>query len=342
MPDSDPTKSKSSSAADTTRLARLEAIARARRVEEAKATALGNRSNARGGPRGRPSPTPAPSSAPIPVARPMSSSTPIRDEGARIAARIGADNVNPIPVPGGAKPPRRITPNVLADPKPDVTDVSSQGRVSGRVDALLKMLYEPQSLSASEPVTPASTPAPDVLLNKNNEPIVKVTLGDDTTTHRLSDLDKVLAEGETPQDYVQRVLSRRDFPDSVKRTENRIEALAPDAVPPIQSFIAALEKEGLKVDVRETARPQERQEWLFQQGRSRKGQIVTWTTTSDHSNRRAIDIFINGDSTGSDPGYEKAWEIAKRLGIDAIGANDPGHFAVPMGAPAKQGTSPRP
>ena len=44
-------------------------------------------------------------------------------------------------------------------------------------------------------------------------------------------------------------------------------------------FLRIAEEEGLPVLVTETYRTQERQEYLYEQGRSRPGQVVTWTKT---------------------------------------------------------------
>ena len=42
--------------------------------------------------------------------------------------------------------------------------------------------------------------------------------------------------------------------------------------------------------ITETYRSQERQNYLYAQGRTRSGNIVTWTRTSNHSGRLAWDI----------------------------------------------------
>lgn len=45
-----------------------------------------------------------------------------------------------------------------------------------------------------------------------------------------------------------------------------------------------------KIRVTEGYRSQKRQSWLYDQGRNRKGKIVTWTRKSKHIQRIAIDI----------------------------------------------------
>jgi len=56
-------------------------------------------------------------------------------------------------------------------------------------------------------------------------------------------------------------------------------------------------KAGIKnIFITETYRSQERQKYLYAQGRTRPGQIVTWTLDSNHKSRLAWDIGC-GSST---------------------------------------------
>ena len=52
-------------------------------------------------------------------------------------------------------------------------------------------------------------------------------------------------------------------------------------------FMAKCKEAGLNVLITETYRSQERQDYLYQQGRSRAGKVVTWTHSSRHTSRRA-------------------------------------------------------
>lgn len=71
---------------------------------------------------------------------------------------------------------------------------------------------------------------------------------------------------------------------------------------------------GRKPVVLETFRTQARQDWLYAQGRTRKGRIVTWTTRSKHTERIACDI---GFSVLGTMGYwdapEAAWQYYGHL-----------------------------
>lgn len=55
-------------------------------------------------------------------------------------------------------------------------------------------------------------------------------------------------------------------------------------------LMAACKEKGLDIKIVETYRPQERQDWLYEQGRTRSGSIVTWTKKSQHTERNAVDF----------------------------------------------------
>lgn len=82
-------------------------------------------------------------------------------------------------------------------------------------------------------------------------------------------------------------------------------------------FLAECEKQGLKVLVTETYRTQARQNELYEQGRTKPGNVVTWTKNSRHTNRRAWDICqnIKGKEYSDTGFFKRCGEIAKDLGI---------------------------
>lgn len=68
--------------------------------------------------------------------------------------------------------------------------------------------------------------------------------------------------------------------------------------------------------ITETFRSQERQDYLYAQGRTRPGQIVTWTKSSNHKSRLAWDIAISPPKTLYDNAtLSMVGAIAKKLGI---------------------------
>ena len=72
-----------------------------------------------------------------------------------------------------------------------------------------------------------------------------------------------------------------------------ISALTPQAQKACNLFMAKCKSAGLNVLITETYRSQERQSYLYKQGRTRSGQVVTWTLNSRHTSRRAWDICKN-------------------------------------------------
>ncbi len=71
-----------------------------------------------------------------------------------------------------------------------------------------------------------------------------------------------------------------------------------------------------------TRRSQEEQNNLYEQGRSKPGQIVTWTKKSKHIEGRAFDIAIikNGKITWNPKDYKNAGEIGMMVGLQWGGA----------------------
>lgn len=85
--------------------------------------------------------------------------------------------------------------------------------------------------------------------------------------------------------------------------------------------------------ITETYRSQERQNYLYEQGRTRPGQIVTWTKKSRHTSRLAWDIAVAPPKSLYDTAtLNKVGAIARKLGItwggDWKGSIDRPHFEV--------------
>ncbi len=87
--------------------------------------------------------------------------------------------------------------------------------------------------------------------------------------------------------------------------------------------------------ITETYRSQARQNYLYEQGRTRPGQKVTWTLKSNHTSRRAWDIAVAPPRNLYDIStLSKVGAIAKKLGIDwggywQAGNYDAPHFEIP-------------
>ncbi|MEK4252733.1 MULTISPECIES: M15 family metallopeptidase [Ureibacillus] len=93
-------------------------------------------------------------------------------------------------------------------------------------------------------------------------------------------------------------------------------------------------KAGIRdIFITETYRTQERQNYLYQQGRSRPGSIITWTLNSRHTSRLAWDIAVAPPKDLYDvTTLNKVGAIARKLGItwggDWVGSVDRPHFEV--------------
>lgn len=89
------------------------------------------------------------------------------------------------------------------------------------------------------------------------------------------------------------------------------------------------------VFITETYRSQARQNYLYEQGRTRPGQVVTWTLKSNHTSRRAWDIAVAPPRNLYDIStLAKVGAIAKKLGITwggywLAGQYDAPHFEIP-------------
>ena len=87
--------------------------------------------------------------------------------------------------------------------------------------------------------------------------------------------------------------------------------------------------------ITETFRSQARQNYLYEQGRTRPGQKVTWTLKSNHTSRRAWDIAVAPPRNLYDIStLSKVGAIAKKLGIEwggywEAGKYDAPHFEIP-------------
>lgn len=113
-----------------------------------------------------------------------------------------------------------------------------------------------------------------------------------------------------------------------------IKELTPNAQKACNLFLAECKKQGLNVLITETYRSQERQDYLYEQGRTRAGNKVTWTKNSRHTSRRAWDICKNvkGKEYSDSSFFEKCGDIAKKFNITWGGTwktPDTPHFEIP-------------
>lgn len=121
---------------------------------------------------------------------------------------------------------------------------------------------------------------------------------------------------------------------SVTQTCREISKLLPAAQTACRLLFQECFKAGIKnVFITETYRSQERQKYLYAQGRTRPGQIVTWTLDSNHKSRLAWDIAVGLPHSLYDVAtLSRVGAIARKLGItwggDWTGNIDRPHFEV--------------
>lgn len=113
-----------------------------------------------------------------------------------------------------------------------------------------------------------------------------------------------------------------------------LDELSPKAKKACSLFLAECKRQGLSVLVTETYRSQGRQDYLYEQGRTRPGQKVTWTQNSNHTGRMAWDICKNvkGQEYSDKNFFKQCGNIAASLGITWGGTwktPDMPHFEIP-------------
>jgi len=121
---------------------------------------------------------------------------------------------------------------------------------------------------------------------------------------------------------------------SVTTTCRDLTELLPAAQTACRLLFQECFKAGIKnIFITETYRSQERQNYLYAQGRTRPGQIVTWTLNSNHKSRLAWDIAVGPPQSLYDvTTLNRVGAIARKLGItwggDWLGSIDRPHFEV--------------
>ena len=123
---------------------------------------------------------------------------------------------------------------------------------------------------------------------------------------------------------------------SVTKTCRDLSELTAAAQTACQLIFQECYKAGIDfIFITETYRSQARQNYLYEQGRTRPGQVVTWTRNSNHISRRAWDIAVAPPRNLYDIAtLSKVGAIAKKLGITwggywPVGQYDAPHFEIP-------------
>jgi hypothetical protein len=115
----------------------------------------------------------------------------------------------------------------------------------------------------------------------------------------------------------------------VTTADRSLEGLSPELRARVERVMERMKNEyGHDVTLVETTRSQERQDWLFAQGRTRSGPVVTWTRDSAHTRGEAVDVLIDG-SWDNAAGFARLQRIAREEGLRTLGMKDPGHLELP-------------
>lgn len=123
---------------------------------------------------------------------------------------------------------------------------------------------------------------------------------------------------------------------NVEKPVRDADALVPEFRSRVDRVIARMKQEyGHDVTLVETARSQERQDFLFEQGRTRPGSIVTWTRDSAHTRGEAADLLVDGQWNNAE-GFARLQRIAREEGLRTLGVKDPGHVELPRNARAAE------
>lgn len=104
---------------------------------------------------------------------------------------------------------------------------------------------------------------------------------------------------------------------SVTTTCRDLAELKPVAEKACRLLFQECAKAGIdNIFITETYRSQERQQYLYAQGRTRPGPVVTWTLNSNHKSRLAWDIAVGPPHSLYDTSIlNRVGAIARRLGI---------------------------
>lgn len=122
--------------------------------------------------------------------------------------------------------------------------------------------------------------------------------------------------------------------DTITLDPGRARGLARDFVPRLQRVVDRMWSEhGVRLDLVEGYRSQERQQELFAQGRSTPGPVVTWTQNSLHTAGSAADVYADGAPLSPDQAATLA-RVAREEGLRTLYPFDSGHIQMDRpGAP---------
>lgn len=121
----------------------------------------------------------------------------------------------------------------------------------------------------------------------------------------------------------------------------KVQELVPSARWAAEMFVTECYNFNIPIRITEAYRSQKRQAELFASGRTKPGPIKTWTLSSNHTKRLAIDLYHSGGKN-TEAFYREVDSVANKYGIYRdpvlIKLGDLGHYSVES---AKQPPIPR-
>lgn len=106
-----------------------------------------------------------------------------------------------------------------------------------------------------------------------------------------------------------------------------INNLSPNFKAKLELFLQEAKEKGFNIMIFEWKRSKERQQQLYNQGRTTPWKIVTWTLQSNHLTWNAADIVFNNNWQPSWSGdYDSLITIAKKYGIRNLKPKEVCHF----------------
>src|SRR5690606_21400824 len=118
----------------------------------------------------------------------------------------------------------------------------------------------------------------------------------------------------------------------VLRIDASLERLDPQFRARLERVMERMRDEyGHEVRLVEGFRDGARQDYLYAQGRTRPGPIVTWTRDSAHERGLAADLLVDGRYDNPE-GYARLAQVAREEGLRTLGPVDAGHVELPRPA----------
>jgi len=118
------------------------------------------------------------------------------------------------------------------------------------------------------------------------------------------------------------------------RPSRSLEGVHPELIQRMERVVDRMWNEhGHRVELVEGYRTQARQDHLYTQGRSRPGQVVTWTRNSAHTRGHAVDVKVNGGWSDLEA-FKRLQVIANEEGLRTLGMRDAGHMELPRAVAA--------